>query len=769
VQFAGQAFWRNISHYFMAGALIVVLSGCATRNDLAGLGPHDEVDAIRNADLAARFQATTAQGSSRPATTPRAQIFPGLDFLPRGSGNRSASGAPAQAALRSGSEGTLTTADGVEVNFENADIHLVAKSILSDTLGLDVVIDPRVQGTVTIVSASPIPRKNLFSAFEGVMRMSNAAVVREGSLIKIIPLSEAAGAGPVTLGPGPGGFGVTVIPLRYTSAVSVAKVAENFLVRPGAVRADASQNFLMIQGTAAERQSAVDMVSSFDVEWLRDQSVGIFPLKSTSPDTMIAELNHLFQTADGAQGQGMISFQPITRMNAVMAVAHNRRYLEQASQWVRRLDRSEASGATIRVYRLSNGDAQKIAKILKGIFVSRGGSTGESASSQLAPGTQATHTQLGSVNTGSSFSNSQSTSNNSTSSSSQSASGLQSSTTGSKANSFDDFSSKKEGGSDSGASGSLPKGVFENVRITADTGNNSLIIYSNEDDYRIIERSIRDLDKPQMQVAIEATIAEVTLTDDLQYGVQYYLSNNTGSVSLSTSSSSTLSETNPGMNIVLGSQSSPHVVLSALSSLTSVKVLSSPELVVTDNQPAFLQVGDSVPISTGSATVLSSSNTVVNTTTYQDTGVILKVWPHIHANGTVQMEIEQEVSSVPDSSTTNLNPTISQRRIHSTIAMESGQTVLLGGLMSENTTKTQTGIPILRRIQGLGDLFGSTDGSKTRTEIIVFVKPTIVRNGVDAQEVAEEFRSKLSTMHQENEIVSGRGVHTKGTFEMITQ
>jgi general secretion pathway protein D len=188
-------------------------------------------------------------------------------------------------------------------------------------------------------------------------------------------------------------------------------------------------------------------------------------------------------------------------------------------------------------------------------------------------------------------------------------------------------------------------------------------------------------------------------------------------------------------------------------------VLSAPSLVVTDNQPAFLQVGDSVPVETASTTVLSSSNTVTNSINYQDTGVILKVWPHIHGHGTVNLEIEQEVSGVVNSSSSsssNLNPTISQRRVHSTVLITSGQTVLLGGLMSEETDKTMTGIPVLRQIKGLGDLFGTTNGTKTRTEIIVFVRPRIIQNSADAQNVAEEFRAGLNTMHSTNSVISGR-------------
>jgi general secretion pathway protein D len=746
---------------------------------MAGIGPGDAVDPIRNADLTARFPFIAGGQAIPTGAQNRSQIFPGTDVI-IGPGSKPGE-TPSITPVSNGAlaSGVVIREAGVEINFENADIQAVAKSVLGDTLGMNFLIDPRVQGSVTLVSSAPIPRKDLMAAFESMMRMSNAAVVREGGLVKIVPLPEAAGTGAIGSRMGESGFGVTIVPLRYTSAATVVKAAENFLSRPGAVRADATRNLIMIQGTAAERQNALDVIASFDVEWLRNQSVGIYPLKSTSPDTMIRELEKVFETAEGGQGQGLINFQPISRMNAVMAVTRDRKFLDRTTQWVRRLDQSDASGTTIRVYRLENGSAPKIAKVLNDIFGSRGGggsggtTATDSAANQLAPGTNGVQSRLDSINTASAFANNASgSSSNSGNSSSQSGSGggLSSSGSGKTATSFSSFSDAKDNDSrDSGSGGSLPRGVFQNVRITADSSNNSIVIYSNQEDYRVIERSIRELDRPQLQVAIEATVAEVTLTDALQYGVQYYLGSgdikagkDNGSISLTDSvTSAAISRALPGLNMLLGRESSPKVILSALSSLTNVKVLSAPSLVVTNNQPAFLQVGDSVPISTGTATVLSSSNTVVNTITMQDTGVILKVWPHVRANGTIQLEIEQEISNVvgaDSSGTTTLNPTISQRRVHSTISVASGQTVLLGGLMSEQEGKTQTGIPVLRQIQGLGDLFGNTNGSKTRTEIIVFVKPRIIRDGLDAQSVAEEFRARLNTMHSARTIISGNDV-----------
>jgi general secretion pathway protein D len=761
--------WRRVDKRtligFAASILLVSLAGCSSPLQMAGVGPGDSVDPVRKADLMARFTAPDGGQEIQTRDSNKSQIYPGSDVRQNAT-DRSAS--DVQNGPTTHSPGVNVQGANVEINFENADIQTVAKAILSDTLGLNFVVDPRVQGNITLVSTAPLARKDLLAVFESALRMSNGAMLHESGIIKIVPLPEAAGAGRITLQVGEAGFGVTIVPLRYTSAATVVKTAENFLSKPGAMRVDTTRNILMIQGTSAERQNVVEFISSFDVEWLRNQSVGIYPLKSTSPETMIHELERVFETAEGGQGQGLISFQPIARMNAVMAVAHNRKFLDRTTMWIARLDRSDTSGTTVRIFRLAHGSAPKIAKILSDIFVGKGNNSAvDSPSSQLAPGVNGAQSRLDSV---SASSNAPNSSNPASSNSSQPSGGL-SSTNVSTASSFDNFADKKSTtDNDARSNGALPRGIFQNVRITADASNNSIVIYSNQDDYKVIERSLRELDRPQLQVAIDATVAEITLTDALQYGVQYFLGStdvragqNNGSLSLSTSSASALiSQALPGLNVLLGQQASPKAVLSALATLTSVKVLSAPSLVVTDNQPAFLQVGDSVPISTGSATVLSAQNTVVNTITMQDTGIILKVWPHVHANGAVELEVEQEVSSVVGGTsatgTSNLNPTISERKIHSTIVVANNQTVLLGGLISEADNRTKSGIPLLYQIQGIGDLFANNNNNKARTEIIVFVKPHIIRDGLDAQNVAEEFRAGLSTMHSSASIISGKDV-----------
>jgi general secretion pathway protein D len=335
-----------------------------------------------------------------------------------------------------------------------------------------------------------------------------------------------------------------------------------------------------------------------------------------------------------------------------------------------------------------------------------------------------------------------------------------------------------------GSGGKPGNGILPNIRITADVTNNAVLVYANGESQRVVEQTIHQIDRPQRQIAIEATIAEVTLNDQLNYGVQYFLASQKGSISqvfpgvtpsstaigsaTTTTTATTTGTTTPttaiepasnavnaaagallgrvlpGFNLLIGSENSPRVILDALHGVTDVKVLSNPSLVVLDNQPATLQVGDQVPFSTGSATVLTANNTVVNTIDYKNTGIILRVLPRANANGNVVLDIEQEISSVAAGSAGSLTPTISQRRVKSSVAVTSGQTVLLAGLISESENKQRQGIPLLDSIPGVGDAFAHQTTARARTELILFIRPTVIRDAVDAHVIAEEMRSKMN-------------------------
>ncbi len=426
--------------------------------------------------------------------------------------------------------------------------------------------------------------------------------------------------------------------------------------------------------------------------------------------------------------------------------------MKTASTWIRRLDNGDGSNTSVRVYRVRYGEARQMAKVLNDIFMGGGSGGLESPVNQIAPGSGAIAASSGDQFTG--FG----TSGNSNSRVRQQL-GI---TPPSQRGGIADAPPPAFPDARAAAPGNAP--LLAGVRITPDVVNNTLLIFASQENYRIIERALQQIDRPQMQVAIDATIAEVTLNNDLNYGVQFFLTSrdfglrpdrgsalNTKAgqpptVDASGVANAFLNRAFPGFNFLVGPEAQPRLILDALHAITSVKVLSNPSLVVIDNQPAILQVGDQVPISTGSATVLTSSNTIVNTIDYRDTGIILRVVPRVNVNGIVRLDIEQEISNVaPTSASTTLTPTVSQRRVKSSISVASGQTVLLAGLISERQERGSSGIPFLDQLpRPFGDAFStSRTNGLSRTELIIFIRPQIIRDGVDAHFVAEEMRAKL--------------------------
>ena len=262
----------------------------------------------------------------------------------------------------------------------------------------------------------------------------------------------------------------------------------------------------------------------------------------------------------------------------------------------------------------------------------------------------------------------------------------------------------------------------------------------------MIEATLRQLDILPLQVLIEATIAEVTLNDALDYGLQWFFES--GSLSAeSTNIFDVVAAAVPRFNLVLDT-SDAKVVLSALSEVTDVEVVSSPQLMVLDNQTARLQVGDQVPILTQSSVSNDDlSAPVVNSISYVDTGVILEVTPRVNASGLVTLDIALDVSDADRTLISDIDsPTIEQRSIRTTVAVQSGETVALGGLIRERSEESASGIPVLMDIPLLGNLFKATGQDMERTELLVLITPRVVRGAAQARAVTEELRQRLTVL-----------------------
>ena len=594
------------------------------------------------------------------------------------------------------------------MNFENTPVATVAKVVLGDILNVGYVIDPRAQGTISLSSGRPVAKSDMLFVLENALRVNNLVLIRDPVGYRILPATDGA-VGSVDRAGADGavepGYGLTVIPVQYVSGATLVKLMEGFASKPGTIRTDPSGKILLVLGTGSERQTAVDTVRSFDVDWLRGQSVGIYPVSNGAPAQMVAELEKIMDSGESGLGHNLVKFQALERQNSVLVVASKPQLLRAASLWISRLDKSAVASTGVKVYRVKYGDARQMAALLSNIFTGGTSSGLESPSNQIAPNSGATTL---STDGPADWRAKAGSAERERASGRPAGSGRRS--RGGHLNGGDARPPGGGGAGGSGASASLP-----GVRITADVANNSILVYASEEDYRIIERAINQLDRPRLQVAIDVTIAEVTLNDQLDYGVQFFLDKG-ALMNVSRTIRCQSAPTLPGFNVVLGNALSPRVVLNALHQYTDVKILSNPSLVVVDNQPATLEVGDQVPITTGSATVLSANNAIVNTVDYKNTGIILQVQPRVNSNGTVLLDIEQEISAVvndltagsaPTSTTTNLTPTISVRRVKSELSVANGQTVLLAGLISETQNVAHSGIPILDQIPFFGNAVAS--------------------------------------------------------------
>ncbi len=704
-----------------------------------------------------------------------------LDLLPRQTTDTGASalksGGDRQAAIYL-SDGTtpagaaLTERDGVgsgsgyDLNFENAPVATVAKVILGDVLGVGYTIDPRVQGTVTMASVRPVAKADALYVLENALRMSNVALLRDrGGGYRLLPANEAGPGGLDRTGSAEAGQGISVVPLRYVSAQTVFKLLDAFGVKATTLRPDTGRNTLIITGSGSDRAAAIDTILSFDADWMRGQSVGIFPVRNSSPEPVISEIEKIMDSGEGGLSQSVIKFQPIGRLNSILVVSQKPEYLRRAGVWIARLDKSDTEGVNLKAYPLRYGNSKLVVALLNDMLVGHGpGAALDSASSQVSPGGGLSVSSSGAPPAVAALSALPPSTGVSGGGAGAGASGSPL-TVIRPAGAPGGAQDYPGSGGLLGGSGKLTSGpgILPNVRITADVTNNSVLVYANAESQRVVEQTIRQIDRPQRQIAIEATIAEVTLNNTLNYGVQFFLASRKGSISntipgvtptatgldlpataVDAAAGQLLGRVVPGFNFLVGSENSPRVILDALHNVTDVKVLSNPSLVVLDNQAATLQVGDQVPFSTGTATVLTANNTVVNTIDYKNTGIILRVLPRANANGNIVLDIEQEISNVAAGSAASLTPTISQRRVKSSIAVTSGQTVLLAGLISETENKQRQGIPMLDSIPGVGDAFSHQNTVRMRTELILFIRPTIIKDAVDAHVIAEEMRTKMN-------------------------
>jgi general secretion pathway protein D len=695
----------------------------------------------READVRAKLGRLRAAQSGEQEDEPPTTGLTGPEIY-RGTGVLARDPARGAADVVLGENGKVT------LNFANAEIRDVLDIVLGETLNLSYIIDPAVGGTITVRTSQPLSRAAVIPALENILALNGMAMTLVDGTYMIVPREVAARelSGPLVAPTDRQlvrGFGITIVPLNYASAASMLEVLEPF-VGPGSLRADAARNLLIFSGSGRQARDLMDMVDVFDVDWMRGMSFALFPLDVAEAKTLVADLEAVFLQDGKSPLAGLIRFAPIERLNAVLAISPQPAYLDRAQLWIERLDRgAEGAGRRIFVYYVENGRAEDLAKILSDVFEGDSGGASQLPSAELAPGLSPV--ELIGART-------RRTQPSQPSQPSQPpAEGAE--PTAQQAQPVPQPTRRELQRIQQSAVGQAVGGLVQesgDIRVIADEANNALVILATATEFRMIEATLKKLDIIPLQVLIEATILEVQLNDELEYGVEWFFGSGNFSIGLGPISTLTPS----GGFTALFENGDDVAVINALSDVTDIKVISSPQLMVLDNQSARLQVGDQLPFQSG--TILTGDDTDDTRIIQQiDTGVILDVTPRINAGGLVVLEIVQEVSTVSEEVGVEDNPIIQQRQIESTVAVQSGETLALGGLIRDNESVSVKGLPILMEIPILGNLFKSTVDNTTRTELLVLITPRVVRNSTEARKVTNELRKRLKSIEPLEQKVFG--------------
>jgi len=617
----------------------------------------------------------------------------------------------------------------IVLNFEGESLQSVVHTILGEVLQETFVIGPGVSGQVTFSTSKPVSRDQLMPILELLLRWNGAVIVHTDGRYNVLPVSEAVRGNLVpvlSLQEQAMGYEVRVIPLEFIGSIEMAKILEPYVREGAMIRVDPARSMIFLAGTQEELRNYQKTIDIFDVDWLAGMSVGIYPLKTVDVESITAELSEIFGMEAESPLAGMFRFVPLERLESIMVITPQEAYLEKARKWIETLDRgATGSGSQLYVYRVKNLEAQILAEYLSQLF---GGTTSSPNRSNdrgsLAPGLQP----------------------------------VQRSSVG-------DFNSNRESANNRGLQNnnnnnnrSVQSAEDGEIRITSVLETNSLLIQASQQQYSSIQAAIERIDQEPLQVLIESQVLDVTLNEQLQFGVNWFLTNNPDLIPANAGNplnryldTAEFGGEQGGFNL-LTTLSNPikagsafvQATIAALDTVTDVRSIAAPSLLVRNNATATITVGTQVPVQ--SSSIGTGNNNVISSAQYVSTGVTLTVTPRINPGGLVYMDVTQDVSrpgTINPSISTSGNPPIDQKTVTSQVAVQSGETVFLGGLISEQSDKGRSGLPYISRIPGIGRLFGSSNKKLFRSETIVMITPTVIENFSDLREVTEDITTEF--------------------------
>jgi len=624
----------------------------------------------------------------------------------------------------------------VTLNFVNADIDAVVKAVAEIT-GRNFVIDPRVKGTVNIVSSRPVPKSLVYPTLLSALRLQGFAAVEADGVVKIVPEADAKQqGGAVSVGPvGAGGDRLVteVIALRYESALQLVNVLRPLITPNNAIAAYPNSNALVITDYADNLRRIERIIASLD------QPPGgeliVVPVRYASAVDIAGLLTRMLTEAPAGGGaapgdaQQRVTVQPDSRSNSILVRSDNPGRVARVRQLIEQLDTPGRPGGNMFIVYLKNAEAARVAQTLRGMLTGGDGGSGTSPGAFLQAAAQ------------------------------PAAMGGTGITTAPSAAATTPLATSGSGG---GALSFSANGAT----ITADVATNALVIMAPEPVYNNIRAIIDKLDVRRAQVFVEALIVEVSADKAAEFGIQWQALNgfNNNSTSVVGGTNFTLRGTgnniidvaaNPGsvgqglaLGVMRGTVTIPGLgtianlafLARALETQTGANILSTPTLLTLDNEEARILVGQNIPLVTGSYATTGSTTTVTPFQTFErkDVGILLRVKPQITEGGTVRLTLYEEVSRIDPTLSTSTSTVLSKRSLESTVIVDDTQIIVLGGLIQDELDTGSNKVPLLGDIPIAGALFRYDSRARTKTNLMIFIKPTVLRTGADGRPLTSE-------------------------------
>jgi general secretion pathway protein D len=765
----------RIGQNFVGTALLVVTlasAGCA--------GPSLNVDSGADGSSVSPLLAGSAgAGSPHPIASASRQrsrsdavgpsqqeVFSGLEQ--RGSGEFTARGGFTNVAIP---DRLANGAEGITLNLLNVPLAQAAKSVLGDVLKVNYSIADKLTGNITIQTSAPMHRDAVIEVFESALKVNGAALVRSADgHYRIVPSASAAQSGARFANARPSGPGtqIRVLALKYVSPSEMRRIIDPIAPQGSIVSVDDARNLLVVAAGANEIGDIDRLVATFDVDWMRGMSVAFYPVKSSDPESIARELETVMGLDKDGPLKGTVRILPNRRLSSIMVVSSRPGPLDTARKWIQQLDRvAETSEEQLFVYKTRNRSAIELANLLSKVITTKdAGPSGGAAGPSVAPRFEPTTLTTESPAPAAAGANRGIGSSTLTAPGSTTPAAPGSAAPVGSAGLTPPATATTQPSEPERATASPSQATGRSQRIVPDEANSALVITATRKEYDRMLQILDRLDNLPTQVMLEAVIAEVTLNDELKFGVKWALGGAKNKATLSDNASGTIASNFPGFSYFLLANSVT-AAIDAVSSITKVNVVSAPSLMVLDNRKASLQIGDQVPIVTQSAAnTVVVGGPIVNSVVLKDTGIILSVTPHVSDGGRVVLDIEQEVSSATKTTSSGIDsPTIQQRRIKTTVVVGNGETVALGGLIQERDNATKSGVPLLGEIPVLGTIFRQKSDQIDRTELLIFIRPLVVRDQREAREVTEEFRQRIHVARPTS--TTGRNVYDRDAMRIL--